>query len=343
MRQVMKTATAILMAVLLCGCGQAKPRVMASVDGLGLATASLAWVQTHPEPQAKVEPLGVPQVIHELAKAVAEPAEPEPVKSAPVESVDEQPIEVPIQPEPQEGEARLEHVNPPLMQSSGNLDERYDAWLLTQRGCPPCPGAKAESATMPDFRFRYSDESKPLPAFCRSTPTVWWKDPYGRGWQLPWPGADKFRKAHAKTLDPSYYRPPNPYDVPEHPQAAQGRANPRRHKANQVSKVCPMAADTTIHAKDVVNQAFDLIGTGEVKMNSWYSVAVPAATKVELSRDKQTIGLKVHGNAYPQLKLHAAGLGYTANITGAKLTRDTVTIQIASFPDVTFSVESLDK
>lgn len=320
----MRTAIAILAAVMLCGCGEAKSRTLvASVNGLGLATTALAWVQTHPnEPQSQAnhEPLGAPQVVQQLAKA-APPEATEP------ETVTDEPIEVPIQPEPEVFPPSPGHIDPSLMQSSGNVgpvDMREILRLYTTTWCPACPQAKRDIEKLTEYHTIYPAP----PPWVHTVPTIHWQGRDG-WWSMPWNGVEAFKAAHARHV---------------FPQAAQsGPANHRRHKSNKPSQMCPMAADTSLNAKDVVNEIFDVVGTGTVKMNSFYSINIPANTKLEFVREKDTISVKVHGNAYPLLKLHAAGLGYSANITGAKITRDKVTVQIASFPDVTFSVESLDQ
>lgn len=351
-------AVAAIAVIAITGCDQPSAKVVAGIDGYGLSVASLAWEQVtnksraadnssirdgagHAVGSPAIDPIHDPigqgpveqtaeqpadnveqsmtreDLANEIKKHLASADQPMKVSAPPPVSDDDQPITVPVTPEPERLPPEPQHVNPPLAMKYGPIPKE-PLGFYTLPNCPPCKVAEPQVDSLGD---RFQITKLPPPAWFPYAPAVHWNSAIGPR-VMVWPGLQEFLRVYELRGKPS-------------------KAFNSRHVAHNLKPhaMCPAGANTALDFSDIANKALDLIGTGEVRMNSWYSITIPADTQFKFSRSPSTLTATVSGNSCPRLRLHAAGLGYSANIRSAKLTREKVVVQIESFPDVTFSID----
>lgn len=207
-------------------------------------------------------------------------------------------------------------VSPPPAQPPARQHRLVIAYLQPGHGCPPCRRFELwwrnlTPAQREDLPVTFRIEQDNIPPWVQEFPTFHWSDSSGRSWIVSgWNGIEAFLEIdHVSSLSPIQNR------------------------------MAPAGANRTLNAGDWSHLITDTLKSGEVPLNSRYSLWIPPAETIRLDRDAAR-GTITFEAPFPLLRLNWHGVRYDDSIRKLSVTPGKISMTLGTFGEIAFEVQT---
>ncbi|MFO1019235.1 MAG: hypothetical protein U0903_00825 [Planctomycetales bacterium] len=193
-------------------------------------------------------------------------------------------------------------------------------YLQPDGNCPPChtfrswwDGLSAEAREKLPCTFRL--EQTEIPEWVTSFPAFHWSDAEGKSWYCNgWEGIDSFLIRFQGT-------------VPE------ARTMPHEKERNLMA---PAGADLGLNGGDWSRLMGEMLRSGEIPLNSQYSLWVPSAESLRWNRTAAQGELRFDA-PFPLLRLKWHGLRYDDTVRKLTVSPGKVSVTLGTFGEIAFA------